>query len=258
MNLFLQFFYSLYSPKKIASWREQKISRTILFLFLLVLFSIIPMSILFNITLKNFAQESVEMIHKLPDFTIIDGRLSSESTEPVILEGTIFTFIFDPEQQLTPREIHKYSNRITFLKDHVEVNSIQGTNTFHYPVIKNDSLSKETLVKAIEPFASSLKLFIPITIIFMYLFTSAITFLLITIIAWVGRLINKEKRLPYKQLWTMATYSTVLPTVFFFIMDVLQTQVPFGFIIQFGVTMIIFYLAMKEVPINKLSNENNF
>ncbi|MGA9227696.1 MAG: DUF1189 domain-containing protein, partial [Mesobacillus sp.] len=96
MNIFTQFAKSIYSPKDIALFRFQGIGKTILYVFLLTLISVIPASF-YTAQAINDAVNSVKetMESKLPYFTIENGVLLSELKEPLTINNGSITIIFD-------------------------------------------------------------------------------------------------------------------------------------------------------------------
>ncbi len=60
-----------------------------------------------------------------------------------------------------------------------------------------------------------------------------------------------QRKLSYKQVWTLTAYSYTIPTVFFMIMDLLKITVPGSFPLYIAVILIVLYLAIKEIPTPK-------
>jgi len=78
-------------------------------------------------------------------------------------------------------------------------------------------------------------------------------FIEISIFALFGLMFKNMigKNLQYRHLWRMAAYSVTLPTIFFTIMAALQTTVLYGFLINWFASLIVLFLAIKEVPKRK-------
>ena len=87
----------------------------------------------------------------------------------------------------------------------------------------------------------------------MFLFTSALTFVKVSIFAMFGLLFTNSLRLglSYRHLLRITAYSITLPTIFFTIMAAFHTVVPFGSIINWFVTIVMLYVSLKEVANNK-------
>ena len=57
-----------------------------------------------------------------------------------------------------------------------------------------------------------------------------------------------QRKLSYKQVWTLTAYSYTIPTIFFMIMDLFKIVVPGSTFIYIAVVLIVLYLTIKEVP----------
>lgn len=111
------------------------------------------------------------------------------------------------------------------------------------------ALTKSDIASFVNSLDSLLAIAIPILIIFIYLFASAMKFIGISVLALIGVMIyRKGEEAKYRHIWRMAAYSIVLPTVFFMIMDIFRTVVPYGFWLNWLVSVLVLFLALKEVP----------
>ena len=84
--------------------------------------------------------------------------------------------------------------------------------------------------------------------VLVYLFQLFITFLGITLLAFIGSAMSGQRKLSYKQVWTLTAYSYTIPTIFFMIMDLFKIVVPGSTFIYIAVVLIVLYLTIKEVP----------
>ena len=82
----------------------------------------------------------------------------------------------------------------------------------------------------------------------MYLFQLFITFVGVTLLAFIGSAMSGQRKLSYKQVWTLTAYSYTIPTIFFMIMDLFKIVVPGATFIYIAVVLIVLYLTIKEVP----------
>ena len=104
MNVFKQLYVSLYSPKDMATFRNQGIGKTILFVFLLTLISIIPSSYYFNVMIKdgmNMIQETIST--EMPNFEIKNGKLTVEGDQPTIINKNGFVIFVDDSGKVSYR-----------------------------------------------------------------------------------------------------------------------------------------------------------
>jgi hypothetical protein len=250
MNIFKQLILSIYSPKSIASWRFQGIGKTILFVFFLTLISILPTAIQLSngiVDGLNLAQETIE--EDIPDFTIKNGELISNTNSAVQFQEKDFTIIFDPTGDIDLSDLDLSLDSIALLKNEFAITTAGTVEHFSYSMM-DLNLSKEDAVQFINSMDTLLTVIIPILIIVIYLFSSAMKFIGISVLALIGTLLSKsgDDSLKYRHLWRMAAYSVTLPTVFFMIMDIFQTPVPFGFVLNWFVSILVLVLALKEIP----------
>ncbi|PLR76971.1 DUF1189 domain-containing protein [Bacillus sp. V3-13] len=250
MNIFKQFFKSLYSPKDIALFRFQGIGKTILYIFFLTLLSIIPSSYYLGTALidgVNIARESIQ--EDVPDFTIKNGQLSSEENRPVTISKDGFTIIVDPTGSVSEKDLRAEDNAVALLQNEFVLAAGGETQVHQYSMLGLD-LTKNDVAELITNLDSMMGILIPVLIFVIYLFSSAMKFIEISILALFGLMLKNlaGRNLQYRHLWRMAAYSVTLPTIFFAIMGALKTPVPGGFLINWFASLLILYLAIKEIP----------
>ncbi|MBY0145694.1 DUF1189 domain-containing protein [Neobacillus niacini] len=259
MNIFKQFYKSTYSPKDIASFRFQGIGKTILYVFLLTLLSILP-AIYYLSTMLTAGIEDTKSVMKneLPSFTIDNGSLSAETDVPLTIDKGDFTIMIDPTGVTTTEDVEDANNAIALLKNEIAVAAGGRIDTYSYSMLEGLTLSKEDFIDIVDTIDGMKGIIIPVMSLIMFLFSSAVNFIEVSILAWFGLLLKglAGKNISYRHLWRMAAYSVTLPTLFFTIMSALNTPVPNSFIINWFVEIIILYLALKEIPSEKTNIEN--
>jgi hypothetical protein len=250
MNIFKQLYKSLYSPKDIALYRFQGIGKTILYVFFLTLLSVIPTVFYFSAAIMNGLDAARDAVNQqFPEFTIEEGKLESRQDEPFTINQGDFTIIFDSTGAVNEDGLSGEDNAIAFLQN--EVYFIAGGNTQSYPYSMFTSpITKSDLQEFLDTIDSITWIMIALIAIFIYIFSAGVKFIEISIFALFGLLFKNmtEKNLQYRHLWRMAAYSVTLPTIFFTIMEALQTTVLYGFLINWIATLMILFLAIKEVP----------
>ena len=254
MNIFTQFAKSIFSPKDIALFRFQGIGKTILYVFLLTLISVFPASF-YTAQAINDAVNSVKetMESKLPYFTIENGVLLSELKEPLTINNGSITIIFDSTGAVEQKDMAGMESTFAMLKNEAVLAAGGESNSFPYSLINNGTMSKQDINSILSSASSSLPIFIGLILIAIYVFSSGMKFIEISILALFGLLLKNlaGKSLQYKHLWRMAAYSITLPTLFFTIMSLLKTTVPYSFMINWFVGSMMLLLAIKEVPTSK-------
>ncbi|PFK45831.1 hypothetical protein COI93_07640 [Bacillus cereus] len=254
MSIFTQLIKSLYSPKDIALFRFQKIGKTILYVMLLCFIATIPKTFMFG----NFVQEVVSTVHQsiekdLPDFKIENGELHADIKEPIIKEDGDFVFVFDPNATNTDAYTNKQG--IFVLKDKVVSMNNNQTQSQSYSDFGNGTFEKKDIkgiVSAVDNIYPFLMFGVGVAI---YLYQLFISFLGTTILAFIGAAMAGQRKVSYKQVWTLTTYSYTIPTIFFMIMNALQINVPGTFLLYTAVILIVLYLTIKEIPKPKEKHE---
>ncbi len=259
MNIFKQLIISLYSPRAIAAFRIQGTGKSILYVFMLMLISMLPSFYLFSTTIINEAEVLQETINTdLPSFTIENGELTSEEPAPITINKSDLTVMFDSTGTVTSEVAKETTNSIFILKNEVVYTFAGQSQSMPYSVFNNMTVTKDDLIELTSSMDTLLPIFLSILAIIVYLFSTASKLIGVSFLALMGLLMNNilGKHLKYGMLWRMSAYCVTLPTIFFTIMEALRTIVPNGFFIYWFVAIIMLVLAMKEIPSSEEIQEN--
>ncbi len=254
MNVFKQLIVSLYSPKDISTFRQQRIGKTIFYVLILTLLSILPSIYHFNTSMVNGMDTIKETVQKdLPPFTIENGELFSEETVPLTINKSDFTFVFDSTGTINQAEINRANDTIFILKNELVYSASGVSQSMPYSMFGDVTITKDDLSSMLTSVDSILPITVPIVSLIVFLFSSIMKFIEVSILALFGlalkNILNKQSS--YGPLWRMSAYSVTLPTLFFTIMDALKTVVPNGFFIHWLVALIMLLLSLKEIPSEK-------
>ncbi|MDQ0231628.1 DUF1189 domain-containing protein [Metabacillus malikii] len=253
MNVFKQFFTSIYSPKIISTFRSQGIGKTILFVFILSLLSILPSAIHFSnamvVGLKGLDQT---LKNELPAFSIENSKLHADINEPIEIKKDDFIIILDDTGSFGVEEIEAKNDAIGILDDRFVVSTAGRSQSYEYSLF-NLSLTKDDIITITEQLNQILPIMLAIVIVILYLVGSFFKFIEVTFLALFGSAFNNglQRNLSFKQVWILSAYSTTLATVFFVIMDSFQIIVPNGFLLTWFVHLVVIFLVMKEIPASK-------
>ncbi|MBB6443976.1 DUF1189 domain-containing protein [Bacillus benzoevorans] len=250
MNIFKQLIVSLYSPKDIATFQHQGIGKTILYVFLLVLISVLPSVYYFNTSMTSGFTTIKETLEKeLPSFTIENGELTSAETSPITVNKGDLTFIFDSTGTVTQQEIAQDNNTIAFLKNEWVYAAAGQSQSFAYTMMGITTITDKDLSNFLSSMESMLPVMVPVTDAFIYLFSSAMKFIEVSLLALFGLLLQSmvNKTIQYRHLWRLSAYCVTLPTIFFTIMESVKTIVPGGLMIHWFVALIMLMLTLKEI-----------
>ncbi|MBT2636529.1 MULTISPECIES: DUF1189 domain-containing protein [unclassified Bacillus (in: firmicutes)] len=251
MNILAQIAKSIYSPKVIAGTRFQGIGKTILFVFTLTLISILPVVYYMFVGISEAVGTAKQSIQTdLPSFTIEDGTLHSDIKAPLTIKNGGFTLIFDPTGAIDQEDMTSMDANFAMLQNHIVLAAGGETNAVPYSLFTNESMTKEDIISLIDTAESSLPVLLGLVFIVVYVFSSGMKFIEVSLLALFGLLLKNlsGRNLQYRHLWRMAAYSTTLPTIFFTIMAFLKTEVPFSFSVNWFVASMMLLLAIKELP----------
>jgi len=253
LNVFKQMYYSLFSPKMMARFRFQKLGKPILYVFLLMLLSSVPIGIITAVSFTNAYEDLKTHMEDLPEFTLEDGTLKSDQSEPLIKKEDGNTFIFDATDEIKPDDVDSYESAIAFLKDRIIVMDSGTSQEFNYSNFSSMTFTKQDVSELTQNLDNLLPIFIPLLIFVVYLFQTGLKFIGITVLATIGLLLKSlaGRKASYKQLWVLSVYSVTIPTLFFTIMALVKTTVPFGFLLYWFVAIMLLYLTIKEIPLPK-------
>nr|WP_263325711.1 DUF1189 domain-containing protein [Neobacillus sp. Marseille-Q6967] len=251
MNIFKQFYKSIYSPRDIALFRFQGIGKTILYVFFLTFISILPTIYYISTAITNGIETAKVVIsEELPPFSITNGTLTAESEVPVTIEKEDFTIILDPTGAITEEDVADEGNAFALLKDQFAMSSAGVAETYPYSMMEGLNITETDLLDFIGMIDGMKGIMIPIISVVIYLFSSGANFIEVSVLALFGLALKNlaGRKLNYGQLWRMAAYSETLPTLFFTIMAAIKTTVPNSFMVNWFVAIIVLYLAIREVP----------
>ncbi|MED3690598.1 DUF1189 domain-containing protein [Peribacillus butanolivorans] len=247
MNIFKQLWVSLYSPKDIASFQNQGIGKTILFVFLLSLVAFLPSAFYFGTMVVDGIDAMHETVSEdLPEFEIKNGTLTSESSEPFILNKNGYQIFVDGSGTLTPEDVgSKADEAIALLKSELVFVSGGNVQTSPYSLLEGNNQDISIWLDSVD---SVLPIILSLLLLILYLFTACGTFIKVTILAAFGLLFKSTlgRSLAYRHLWRISAYSITLSTIFFTIMDIFKANVPFASLLSWFVTLIMMYLSIKE------------
>ncbi|MBB5324720.1 hypothetical protein HNQ34_001818 [Anoxybacillus tepidamans] len=251
MNVFMQLWRSLYSPKDIARFRFQKIGKAILYVFLLALISSLPLAYHLSTNFIDGIRYMGSLFeNEIPSFTIENGGLRSSATQPVIINEHGLTIIFDSTGQVTKEKVERATNAIGLLKHEAVIVTNGQAQYYSYTMFSNMKLTDRDVRSFLETLQSLLPVLIPLTFLFLYIFTSASKFIGVSVLAFIGLILRStlDKNITYRHTWVMSAYSVTLSTVFFAIMETLQTAVPYPAFLHWFVSITVLFLAIKEIP----------
>ncbi|WP_018923755.1 DUF1189 domain-containing protein [Salsuginibacillus kocurii] len=256
MSVFKQFVKSMYNPAFISQLRFQGIGKTIRYVFVLMLITSIPAGwMLASSTLSTLSQAEEVVNHDLPAFTIENGELHSDQEVPIELETSEGTFYFDPSGEIDRETLIDKGSALASLENEALLVEGSEVQSYTYDQFGEVTLSDDDLTMFVETFNDLLPIFLPLVLILMYVFTTAMKFIGITALSLFGLILKKriQIKLTYKHIWVMSAYAVTLPTTFIALLDAIFPAVPFGFTIYWSVAIVMLALVFKKLPRPKSS-----
>lgn len=251
MNVFIQLWKSLYSPKDIARFRFQGIGKTIGYLFLLTFLSILPTFFYASASFVEGVRTTSALLHNnLPPFSIEHGELRSAAAKPIHIDQGGFTIIFDSTGEVTREEVERFPNAIALLKNEAVLVAGHQAQHYSYAAFPDAAITDEDVRAFIASLQSLLPVLIPLFGLVLYVLACAGKFINVCVLAFLGLIFAGvlDKKLRYRHTWIMSAYAITLSTVFFTLMEAVQTVVPYGMVIHWFVSLTVLFLAVKEVP----------
>ncbi len=255
MNIFSQFVKSLYSPKAMASFRFQGIGKTILYVFLLVLITSIPMFITFGTSAMKLVSSTDDFLkNETPDFYIQNGEFFADVEEPFISEEGGFTIILDPDNELSLNEIRSYEEVVAIQSKEIIFQGVGTTDYVPLSDFQGTEVTKDDLISFMDSVGNSFPIIITVLLLFGYLFFTATKFIQISILALFGLVLKnmlQRTNLQYRHMWILSAYAVTLPTLIFAILQAAGIALPFSTLLSFAVSLFILFLIIKEVRVKK-------
>lgn len=258
MSIIQLFIKSLYSPLHIARFRFQKIGKTILYIFFLMLLASIPASIALSQSLSQVSAELDTILQEdVPEFSIENGQLISEAEGPQYIGEGDDEMVFDPSGEITAAEMAE-ANQSALLQEEVVIGSGGGSQVYSYSQAGNISFTKQELSNLASSLQDVLYILIPVAVIGLYLLNTTLKFVGIFALSVFGLMIRKASPipLPYRFIWIMSAFAVTLPTIATTLLDLLPFQIPVGFTIYWLLAFFMLYKAYRSLPVPKKSSSS--
>lgn len=96
---------SLFHFKELKNARNTAFGKSILFLLVLSIIMALPISCQISQVLNNIKKDGQKIATRIPDFTIVDGKLKTKDKEGFIYQTNSIIFTFDPEGKRNESDI---------------------------------------------------------------------------------------------------------------------------------------------------------
>lgn len=250
-------------PEKIGRAKGLSKWKTFLYLLILSVIMLLPLSFQVVNVLQHLHTDGSEIAAQIPDFTIKDNSLSvSGTTESYIHHTDTLTFFFDPNEELSQKDVDDSIQNTTsligvaLLKDEIYLNASLYTLATPYSQIPTLTGSQiripfETIGK-LGGFSSLLFALILWFFIFINLL---IELLMYTLFANIfSSLMGVRQK--FGETWKIVMVASTLPTIFFALLDFAGITPLFQLEAKGIVIMILFIMAIKSTIVPPTKKEN--
>ncbi len=255
MNVFKEMAYSVAKPSAYPHFLKNKGGRIfgygmLLMFFYFLLSVVIPVSVL-HVQTGGF----VHVIRdEIPDFELSHFGFWAE--HPYSFENSSTCIRLDSDQIFREEEIYRlarhYNKLIVIDQEKLIVKNNGQVQTLYFYMLDYDAyISKQDILFIIPMIYLVLFLFG----LFYFVWITALFFLGVLLVSLPGLIINAVLKtdLTFGQIFKLALYGRTLPLLFKGVvlrmldMVVFNVTIPFFWVINFGVTLLYMFLAMKRV-----------
>lgn len=261
MNIFKEMLLSIYSYKSYKEFLNNKKGKVFGFgVMLMLIYFVITIGIpfaKFQITTGGIA---AIINDTLPDFELSDGYLWVDDVIEYEADGKYIYIDTNPEYVFydayeMKEYLYDYSQAILMDSEKIIVKDdgqVQGA----YFSDLDWEFSKDELIK----FVPFVYIFIAIGMVLAYIWMTALFFFGVLLVALLGMIAAScmKYQLTFGQLYLLGIYSRTLPLIIKAVLSFLPFDIPFFFIINFGISLFIIILAIQKMKEQNLQKPLEF
>ena len=249
MNIFKQFWYSLYSPKTISKFRLQKIGKTIFYLFLLAILYTLPGFYSFEKSVKLQVNNAADLLNEnIQSISLNNGTIKINDNSPFERKIGDYKYAFYPNETVIPSTIKKEQFAVVVLKNRVVIKSNKGEQDYPYPAINSNEINKKDVSSFIKNINQALPVVLIALFFLFYLGSCFYIFIVATLIALITALFKSSKHLSFRQRFAIVAYSLTLPTLIYVLLGIFNLTIPYKTLIYLLITAGMYAFAIKNLP----------
>jgi hypothetical protein len=251
MSIFRKFAVCFISPVRSAEFVDDKKRTAFAMLSLVLLICMIPVMIFSGIAFHTTLNEVNAYLNsgEVPNFTLKNGVITSELTEPRVLRNGGDLLIFDTVSKYDEKKIEKEKSAIFIFKDRIVLKSEKRIQMIILKNYSQFSFTKQDLVDLVD-LISSLKWLIWSFFMFLLFTLRYIGWLVIvTMLAIIGLGFNTslQNRLRFGRVWVLSAYAMILPNIAQELLSTMGIVIPYSAILYFIVCSVILFLILRKV-----------
>ena len=260
MNIFKEMGLAVYSFKSYKEFLKNRKGKVFLFSIVVMLIyffikMVIPFLMLNCSGLASVIKENV------PDFRLENGVLWVEEEVQIDDGDTCVWIDTDPDEVFYDAdEMEEYYDEYTnvWLMDSEKMLIKSNNNNMQqfYFADMDAEFSKEDLMALVPSFYFMMV----IIMIICYVVMTALFFFGVLFVALLGMIVASCMRyqLTFGQLYLLGVYSRVLPLLIKALVSYLPFTIPYFWVINFGLSVVIIGIAIKGMREDLLQQQNNF
>lgn len=221
--------------------------RAIKYFFLIFTLLFVVYAIQLTPVINGFINDTEQEIRdNVPDFRIVNGELEVKSEMPYIVKGNNNSiFIVDTTGELDQSALDEYSSGAfvgktqAFVKE--DRQGMSRLNTINFSAFKGTEISRQSLLNLLP----AAKKFIPLILLFVYIFGFLSKMVTLLVLALIGLAIKGRADFRFGHMWSIACHAITLPLLLKAVKDAALPQLPWFTLIYFGVAIFYMYKGIQ-------------
>lgn len=250
MNIFKEMVLSVYSYGSYKQFLQNKKGKVFGFgVMLMVIYFVVTALIPGLTTIFSPSGGMHNLMENIPDFELKNGRLWVDDVFEMD-EGSIYVYIdTDPDYYFYDADemayfLNDYTSAILMDSEKMIVKSNGQVQGLYFSDLGGD-LDKEDLMALLPLFYISFA----VGIFLGYIFATAFFFFGVLLVALLGMIVasSLKYQLTFGQLYLLGVYSRTLPLIIKALVSLLPINIPFFWVINFGLSVLILFLAIRKM-----------
>lgn len=260
MNVFKEMVLSVYSYDSYSDFLKNKKGKVFGFGVLLVLiYFLITVLIPFMVSMGTPSAIQRALWENVPDFELKDGTLWVADVVELNSGGSYIYINTDPSFRLVDIEgieetARAYMNVLIMDSEQMFIKSSTDMQAAYY-----DELGLEFTRDDLIQFIPMIYMIGVISVIFAYVWMVALFFFGVLFVALIGMMVASAMnfRITFGQLYLLGVYSRTLPLIIKAAVSFLPFNIPFFWVVNFGLSVFILAMAMRKMKEQQPQNPQN-
>lgn len=262
MNIFKEMVLSIYSYKSYKDFLNNKKSKVFGFaLVLMLIYWLVTMGISAVETGLIGPGLAREMDEIIPEFELADGVLWMEDVIEYEDATSIVNIDTDPDYVFYDAyemmdDLNEYQSVLLMDSEKIIIKNGTQVQQYYFSELEDLDFTKDDLM-GLVPY---IYLFFAIFFLLSYICMTALFFLGVAVVALCGMIVAScmKCRLTFGQLYLLGIYSRVLPLLIKAAVSFLPFHIPFFWVINFGISLMIIGAAIQKMKEQNLQRPLEF